>query len=296
MRGLSDGRAGLVAILSTERSGSTLLSQILGGSSRILAPPELHGFRYEDFAAWQRSYPLSMTSLSWTLGALGRPTSVAALADRFAGRTVAAVYEELLELAGPERLLVDKTPAYARSTAMLARLEAFAPRCIHLVRHPLGVALSRRQGRAKRDAALLPASRLHPRRLWARLQQPRLDRKRLVRDLAYWRHCNETLVTFLATLPAARRITVAYEDLVERPRVIVPRLAAFLGVAVEEAMYSPGARLPEALGKGVGDWKIREAPGIDAASAWRWREMLGQERLDGATAALHARLLEQAQR
>ena len=44
-------RPALVVILSTERSGSTLLSVMLGAHAQILAPPELHLLRYASVAA-----------------------------------------------------------------------------------------------------------------------------------------------------------------------------------------------------------------------------------------------------
>ncbi len=38
----------LCVILCTERSGSTLLSVLLGGHPRVVAPPETHLFRWAD--------------------------------------------------------------------------------------------------------------------------------------------------------------------------------------------------------------------------------------------------------
>ena len=44
------GAAGrLVAVLSTENSGSSLVTAILGGSPLVIAPPELHLYRFPEF-------------------------------------------------------------------------------------------------------------------------------------------------------------------------------------------------------------------------------------------------------
>ncbi|MDF1585261.1 sulfotransferase family protein [Marinimicrococcus flavescens] len=280
----------LVVILSTERSGSTLLSMILGGSRRVVAPPELHGFRYADFESWRQGYPQSMASLSWLLDRLGEESGPETLDRRFAGKPVETVYGELLGLGGPGRLLVDKTPAYARDPSSLARLERFEPLYLWLVRHPLGVAASMHERREARQRPGGQDLRAWPTRLWKRWKRARHDARVLAEDLAYWRRCNVNLRDFLATVPAERQLKLLFEELVEHPEPALARLARFLGIDVEPAMLSPGSRLPETLAQGIGDAKIRGTVGISAAPARHWRKVYRPWRMDRETARLYSEL------
>ncbi|HET9061852.1 MAG TPA: hypothetical protein VFO62_01060, partial [Candidatus Binatia bacterium] len=52
----------LLFILSTERSGSTLLSLALGANERHVSPPEMHLLAYPTFDAWYADYPSAMLS------------------------------------------------------------------------------------------------------------------------------------------------------------------------------------------------------------------------------------------
>jgi LPS sulfotransferase NodH len=54
-------------ILSTERSGSTLLSVLLGAHHNVIAPPELHLQAYSTFDEWRQQYPSAMKSLCFLL-------------------------------------------------------------------------------------------------------------------------------------------------------------------------------------------------------------------------------------
>ncbi|MDX6749362.1 sulfotransferase [Geminicoccaceae bacterium 1502E] len=280
----------LVVILSTERSGSTLLSMILGGSRRVVAPPELHGFRYAGFEGWRQGYPQSMASLAWLLDRLGEESGPETLARRFAGQTVETVYKELLDLCGPGRLLVDKTPAYARDPSSLARLERFEPLYLWLVRHPLGVAASMHERREARQQPGGQDLRAWPTRLWKRWKRARHDARILAEDLAYWRRCNGNVQSFLATVPAERRLGLLFEELVERPEPALAGLARFLGIDVEPAMLAPGSRLPGTLAQGIGDAKIRGTVGISAAPAHHWRKVYRPWRMDRETARLYREL------
>ncbi len=64
-------RARFIFILSPERSGSTLLSAMLGGHRQIVAPPELHLLRYPTLRAWRAGYPAAVPSLEGLLETLG---------------------------------------------------------------------------------------------------------------------------------------------------------------------------------------------------------------------------------
>ncbi len=113
----------LVVILSPENSGSTMLAAALGAHPRVVAPPELHLFRHPDFDAWAQGFPKARASLTWLLDALGEASAGDDLEARYGGWSVADVYRDLLARCGASRVLVDKTPAYAREVAVLERIE-----------------------------------------------------------------------------------------------------------------------------------------------------------------------------
>jgi hypothetical protein len=292
------GAARLVVVLSPENSGSTLVTAILGGSPQVLAPPELHLFRYADYDTWRRRQPEALASLRWLLASLGLPQEDAP--ERFAGHSIDAVYRELLRLAGPARLLVDKTPAYARDGAVLRRIEALAPHYVWLLRHPLGVLASNIERRASRQAlrrqhARTPLGRraVDLVRAWDAAWHLRRGFAR--RRLAYWLDLHARIEDFLAGIPAQRRSRLVFERLVRSPRPEILRLCAELGIGFDASMLEPRRNLPGAIRWGLGSEKAAGHAGIDARVADRWRETLDEgllsaelrralERLDLASA------------
>lgn len=281
--------ARLVVILCTERSGSTLLSQVLGANARVLAPPEMHLLRYERFAQWRAGYPDAFDSLVWLMERLGLPAAEAELDARFGAMATDAVYRVLLGEAGAERLVVDKTPAYARSVEVLARVESLAPLYVWLTRHPLGVTASHLE---RRDALLARnrAARGALRTAWERLRNLSRDLRKvgLRRNLRYWCDVNRNIEAHLAALPAQRWTQVRYEDLVREPDAVCARLCAFMGVEAQAAMTDPWARGEPRLRWRIGDEKFLQYRSIDARAAERWRERFSERDLDARTRAAMA--------
>lgn len=287
-----DAGARLVAVLSTERSGSTLLAATLGGHARVLAPPELHLLRYGSFAEWRQSYPRAMASLRWLMDRLGEPAEDAAIERAFAGRDTLSVCHDLLRRVGPERFLVDKTPAYARSEASLARLAALRPIYVWLLRHPLGVAASmveREEQRARAAASRNPEGA--KRRPWyRRLIRPDPTMRRLRAKIRYWREVHGRIERFLAAAPPGDVTVVHYEEFLRQPAAHVERLAQALGVEPEPAMWAPWRNLPEGLAWGIGDEKAQGFATFDPARAHAWRDRFSEQVLDWRTCRLMRRL------
>lgn len=291
-----NARAPLVLILSPERSGSTLLSVLLGAHSTILAPPELHLFRFPDYERWSLGYPPALTSLASLAGMLGWPDDPASLEARFAGRTVDSIYEELLVGAGPGRILIDKTPGNAHALESLERAERFHPLYVWLVRHPLGVALSRiERHREKRRARKAPFERLKlPFYLALSWWRHRTGRE-LQETLDRWTVTHERIESFLGAIEPTRWAIVHYEDLVRDPAHEIARLCRLLGVTMEPAMLDPSRHLPRGLQWGIGDEKIRTRERIDPSPADRWRGRFAEASLDPRTARLWERLRSRAE-
>jgi len=277
-------------VLSTERSGSTLLSVMLGGHSRIAAPPELHLLRYADFDGWRTGYPIATGSLLSLVTMLGLPGDPGVLEARFHGWRTPSIYRWLLDRAPADHLLVDKTPAYGRSDRSLERAEQLRPLYLWLVRHPLGVAASRIERRRQRRRADQSAV--------GRLQYAADLVRRAVggtavevrREVEHWVEVHHRIGRFLEGVEPNRWRRIHFEQLVRQPREEIAALSEWLGVSVEPPMLEPTSHLPENLQWGVGDEKVREHTGIDPAVADRWREAFSESVLATEALALMDRL------
>jgi len=292
--GTTHGR--LLLVLSPERSGSTLLSAMLGAHSAIVAPPELFLLRYA-VDSWQRDKVEAYASFRWLLQRVGEATDDRTVVEQFRGRSTLDLYRWLLCRIGPGHVLVDKTPAYGRDAAVLARAEELSPAYVWLVRHPLGVAnswIERRRARRWRIGGRLgtaAAVRLaRARGKLARRVNMFLDQRAVDAALARWCAVHETIASFLEDVPRDRIRRVAYEELVRSPQPTLEALCAWLNVAFEPAMLEPWQHLPDALTWGVGDGLIRSHDSIRASRADTWREHLDERRLDPRTRALMKRL------
>lgn len=278
----------LIAILCPERSGSTMLAAMLGGHSRVLAPPELHLLRYPRFEAWHEDYPKAMASLQWLMARLGQPAEARMVVQRFAGRETVHIYHELLALVGPGRILVDKTPAYASTEDALVRLETLAPRYIWLVRHPLAVASSMLDREWMRAAASRPLKRV--RSWWRCLFQPDPVGQALRNKVGYWRDIHARSERHLASVSRERIVVMHYEKLVRHPETETSRLAAVLKLELEPGMLTPWTNVPDVLSWGIGDEKAIRTRHFDVERAEAWRGRLGEPMLDAGAQALMVRL------
>lgn len=272
----------VVLILSPERSGSTLLTVMLGGHSRLFSPPELHLLRYPDFASFRAGYPAAMASLSSLMEELRLDYEEDRLDHMFAGMSTPDVYRWILARCPQGSFLVDKTPAYSRETSTLERAETMRPHYVWLIRHPLGVAASkidRYRARRRAENVRLMARIKYP--LFA-LREGVLARrgKSVRRAVAYWVDVHERIRAFLERVPEDRRRVVHYEKLVAEPLEAMEQLCQWLGLEVEPPMLDPRGRVPKGLTWGVGDEKILRHSKIDPSVAGRWRKQFDPGILD----------------
>ncbi len=229
-----------IFILSAPRSGSTLLRAVLGGHSRLFAPPELRLLAYEGLLDWRRAHagPLEffcegLEAAVMHAFALDAQAAKAWIATRIRRRaSVAAVYAELAGAVAP-RVLVDKTPYYALFEQTLRRAEAMfdRPRFVHLTRHPVD--------------AVRSFERTGMQQLWTYGGEPALRPRTLAECV--WLRTERTIACFAAALPGDRIARVRYEDLVASPADSVARLCAALGLAFEPAMVDVGDGRPERM-------------------------------------------------
>jgi LPS sulfotransferase NodH len=268
--------ARFVFVLCPERSGSTMLSAMLGGHPRVIAPPELHLLRFDTVGEWRQRYPAAEVSLEVLMEATG-----------FGGEPIAdtstplSLYRKLQSRAQNGVYLVDKTPAYARRNESLRAAEALDPLYVWLVRHPLGVAASR----INRDWSRRPTENVrwapwlkYP--LWRIREGWRRWSGESARTLSEdWAEVHGRLRWFLRGVDPSRVIRVHYEDLVREPRIELARLCHFLGVNPEPAMLDPRGNAPKGLRWGLGDEKLLQHAGIDPHQADAWRAELSEDLL-----------------
>jgi hypothetical protein len=280
----------LVFILSTERSGSTLLSMALGANPRHIVPPELHLMAYDSFEAWLDDYPQAMGSLRFVLDACGIASDDEEIKARFVGWEPAAVYKWIFDgRLEANRILVDKTPKYARDPATLEGLEQLQPHYIWLVRHPLGVAASqiqlRRARRERKRTGLIEKLKLP----LALLTEKAATRELVEKETAYWCACNRNIERFLESVEDARQERVSYDAFVRDPEPVLRRVCDWLGSEFTEAMLSPQEHIPEQMGPEIGDPKIRSHKSIDPTVADAWRADLDEAWLDAEAGELMRR-------
>jgi hypothetical protein len=290
----------LCVILCTERSGSTLLSVLLGGHSRVLAPPETHLFRWPVYEEWLAGYPMAHASLRWLMNRLEADDVDPDL--RFTGQSPSDVWRWLLDRAGPGRLLVEKTPAYVQSRDTLNRIELLQPFYLHLVRHPIAVAashLDRTQREVTADAAeslstgspkrLVRSAGRQIRAVATRLV-PSERRRKLLAWVEVWADQHRRVEEFLRSIPPDRQRCVQFESLVSDPESTLSGICAALELEFQTSMLDPNANLPDVLAKGIGDYKISERNGIDAGAADAWRDSIDPRILPADIRQLYERL------
>lgn len=286
----TSGRARLLFILSTERSGSTLFSLALGRSPHHVTPPEMHLLAYPSFEAWREDYPTAIASLQFLLRAAGVDESDDAVAVRFAGWKPEAIYRWILDThLASEKLFIDKTPKYARDPATLSRIESLEPRYIWLVRHPLAVAASQIALRRERSLSRATGPLAFIKRPLVRLREQVTAPELLEQEVAYWRHLNTHIETFLGGIDPARWRRVSLELFVRQPEKVLREIAAWLGSEFDPAMLDPRESIPREMRPELGDPKVHRHQKIDPAVADAWRADYTDDWLDDETRAAMAR-------
>jgi len=248
-------RSKVAFLLSSPRSGSTLLRLMLSAHPRLFCPPELFLLDHDGMRAWSEDPFASFyrDGLVRALMARRELAFDAALAqvEALVARDAPAreVYGLLLDDGG--RMLVDKTPTYALDTRTLQLAETLfdAPRYIGLVRHPYAVIES--------------------------FVRNRLDRIRRLdgdpHDVAErsWTVANKNLLDFGAQIGKERFHLVHYERLVRAPDDVLRELCAFLGVPFDAAVLDPYGQ--GRMFGGPGDPGLHGRGAIDARLGETWR-------------------------
>jgi acyl transferase domain-containing protein/alpha-beta hydrolase superfamily lysophospholipase/acyl carrier protein len=273
----------IVFLLSSPRSGSTLLRVMLAGHPRLFCPPELHLLPYDTLDHHRRDLDRSylhegLQRALMELRGCDAADSKALLDDWIAeDLSIQDVYHRLRCMAAP-RLLVDKSPTYTGNPDTLRRAETLFPdaRYLCLVRHPY--------------AAIESFARMRMHKLiGADTDDPFLVAEQV------WTQTNQNLLHFLQQLDPGRGHLLRYEDLVHQPAETTAAICAFLGVCPDPAVLQPyaGARMTDGVhdrSRTIGDPNFLDHDHIDADLADAWKDITLPHPLGPDVRRLAARL------
>ena len=253
-------------ILSSPRSGSTLLRVMLAGHPSLSSPPELHLLPFETMAERERELGVSqlgegLKRAFMALKGIDAESSQKLVEDLIKeDLSIAQVYQMLQQLSG-DRLLVDKSPTYASNSETLAKAETIFHRAkyIHLVRHPYAVIES-----------------------FARMRMDKLigsgDANAYQLAELIWRDSNQNILDLAREIDPERYHLVYYEDLVSKPQEVMTEICEFLEIPFDEAVLTPyqGDRMTDGVNNkamSLGDPNFLNHQTIDAQLAEAWRKI-----------------------
>ena len=269
-----------IFVLSPPRSGSTLLRVMLAGHPHLFSPPELYLLSFNTLADRKAWYSGSQRfQLEGNTRALmqihNQPLEeIQRLMTRLEDQQcpIQDYYRMMQEWLG-ERVLVDKTPAYAIDLETLQRAEAYFenPFYIYLQRHPYGMIRSFEEAKLEQ--------------LW----YPRLvgneagtldalpySRKQLAEMI--WLILNQNILRFLQDIPVERQFRVKFEDLVNQPEREMRMFCDKAGLEFAPGMLNPQEQRPQRMTDGIheisrmiGDPKFHQHKKIDPAVADQWK-------------------------
>jgi malonyl CoA-acyl carrier protein transacylase len=272
----SERLPGIIFILSSPRSGSTLLRVMLAGHPSLFSPPELHLLPFNTMR--EREEQLNLSHLGEGLQkALMEINNLDAAASQRLVRdmeqqnlSIKQVYQRLQENIAP-RLLVDKSPSYAVNRAILERGEAiFAnSKYIHLVRHPYPVIESFVRMRMQKMAGLGD-------------ENPYQVAEQV------WTKSNQNILDFLTQIEPERYHQIRYEELVKEPSATLSQLCNFLNVDFDSALLQPyeGDRMTEGVYQSslsISDPNFLKHDSVDASLGDKWKSIQLPHRLGEQT-------------
>ncbi len=256
-----------IFLLSSPRSGSTLLRVMLAGHPALFCPPELHLLPFDTLAERQTALKGSYLDQGLQRAMMELKGLDAEgcqqLLDTWVqqGMTVPETYQALQTLAG-DRCLVDKSPTYGFSLSTLHRAEQVfdKARYIHLVRHPYAVIESFVRNRMDKLFDLTETADAYP------------------LAMQTWIVSNANIQAFLATVDPQRHYFLRYEDLVTDPEGTMTRLCAFLELPFHPSVLTPYAQPEQRMTDGISaqslpidDPNFHQRQAIDATLADAWK-------------------------
>lgn len=256
-------------MLSAPRSGSTLLRLLLAGNSHLFCPPELNLLHHATLSQWLKNrltrFSLESCVIQNLLSTMGfQPEQIEAfLCDSTQPTlTIEEVYRQIQSHIYP-RILVDKTPSYAKQVETLQRAEQIfiQPKYLHLVRHPYAMIDSFVRNRFDKL-----------------IEQQ--DRNPYQCAEAVWLERNRNVLAFSKSAPH-RYYCLQFEELVANPEQTLRSLCCFLEIPFESAMLTPYQK-GRMIG-GPGDYDIFQHDQIMPELGSVWQRVCLPHRLQAET-------------
>jgi hypothetical protein len=235
-----------VFVLSSLRSGSTLLRFLLDSHRRLACPPE------SKFIAALEPF-LEYPQIVRGLQGLGLSENDFLLELRLFVERVMRRYTTKMN----KPRWIDKTPSYYRYTSLIERLFQGQVLYIILVRHPLDCICSLEsnfeQSTRDNDPDIVRTVLAHGRGRYAWAQ--------------YWYDVYARLAVVSASC-AERSIVVRYEDLVKDPHTVLCKVCSFIGEEFEPDIVRLAFVLSHS--QGLGDGNVRGTETIHQDSIGKW--------------------------
>ena len=270
-------------ILSSPRSGSTLLRVMLAGHPDLVVPPELHLLPFADMQERQQDLDRSylgegLQRAFMSLKDIDAKQSQQLVTDLVSNNTSTdQVYELLQQLSG-DKFLIDKSPTYASDINNLFAAEALfsSAKYIHLVRHPYAVIES--FARMRMDK-LLGASNTSPYALAEEI----------------WSASNDNILKFAQVINPNQLLLVHYEELVANPEKVMRQVCDFLEIPFAEQVLTPyqGDRMTDGINDAsisIGDPNFLNRRQIDPQLATAWQQISLPKPLDYSTQDIATKL------
>jgi protein-tyrosine sulfotransferase len=242
-----------IFVLSSHRSGSTLLRYLLDAHEALACPPE------SKFIAGLQQF-LDYPQVLSGLRGVGTPSDVLFIELR---AFVDRVMRRYARQAGKRRW-VDKTPNYYLHTELIERMFAGEVLYLVLVRHPLDCIASMEtyvpHVPAGDDPELARALVRHGRDRYAWAQ--------------YWLEVYTRLDVFTASC-LERSLVITYEALVRESDAVLRKVCDFIGEAYDEGLVARAFSMSHT--PGFGDTKITRTTRIHEDRIGTWRHWRRQE-------------------
>jgi amino acid adenylation domain-containing protein len=280
-----------IFVLAPPRSGTTLLRVLLGGHSKLFAPPELELMPFNTMQ--ERASTYTGRDSFWLEGSIraymeaknvGLEEAKAEIeAFERSGMSVMEFYGVLQNLLS-DRILVDKSPSYVLHPSILHRIEetfedAFY---VHLHRHPLGMTHSFEEAKLH-QIFFRYAHNYSPRQLGELI----------------WSMSHHNIQQFLKQIPANRQSSISFENMTSDPEAEMERLCRDIGLDFEPEMLAiyREQELKKRMTDGIhaesrmlGDVKFHTHKKIDSNASERWKEKLDIQSTSDVTRLIAAGL------
>ena len=247
-------------ILSSPRSGSTLLRLMLAGHSKLFCPPELHLLGYSNLKEWRESEPKGVIyhggvhrSIRELFGYDQKETDAFINSLINKNISIVEIYKIIQEKLG-NKTLVDKSPDNTTAIEKLQQAENIfdTPKYIYLIRHPYAVIESN-----------------------VRVRSHSLYGENIENPYKFaeedWIRRNKNLTEFFNSIGQERVHLVKYEEITKNPKDSLSGICNFLNIDFEEGILHPynGKRMID----GLGDPNILNHNGIDPELGEVWKKI-----------------------